>query len=83
MITEFYYPEDVVWFEPEFIEAEQAAYFETAKEDDEICIRMHEGRKALWMAGVSEVGPYQSPTEEGMQHFHEYYRRLMGSALAG
>ncbi|AXK39934.1 aromatic ring-hydroxylating oxygenase subunit alpha [Crenobacter cavernae] len=83
VITEFYYPEEVVWFEPEFVEAEQAAYYETAKEDDEICYRMHEGRKALWMAGVSETGPYQSPTEDGMQHFHEFYRRLMGDALAG
>lgn len=83
VITEFYYPEEVVWFEPEFIEAEQAAYFETAKEDDEICYRMHQGRKALWLRGESEVGPYQSPTEDGMQHFHEFYRRLMGEHLAG
>ena len=83
MITEFYYPEDIIWFEPDFIEAEQAAYFETAVEDDEICQRMHEGRKALWLRGESEVGPYQSPTEDGMQHFHEFYRRLMGEHLAG
>lgn len=83
VITEFYYPEDVVYFEPEFVEAEQAAYFETAKEDDEICYRMHEGRKALWMRGESEVGPYQFPTEEGMQHFHEFFRRKMGHQLVG
>ena len=79
--TEFYYPEDIVWFEPEFIEAEQKAYFETAVEDDEICYRMHEGRKALWLRGESETGPYQSPTEDGMQHFHEFYRRKMGQFL--
>ena len=83
VITEFYYPEDILWFEPEFIEAEQAAYMETAVEDDEICLRMHEGRKALWLRGESEVGPYQSPTEDGMQHFHEFYRRQMGEHLAG
>jgi hypothetical protein len=23
------------------------------------------------------VGPYQSPMEDGMQHFHEWYRREM------
>jgi len=23
------------------------------------------------------VGPYQSPTEDGMQHFHEFYRRIV------
>ncbi|WP_281659813.1 aromatic ring-hydroxylating oxygenase subunit alpha [Microvirgula aerodenitrificans] len=83
VITEFYYPEDILWFEPDFIEAEQKAYFETAVEDDEICYRMHEGRRALWLRGDSEVGPYQSPTEDGMQHFHEFYRRQMGQALAG
>lgn len=76
--TEFYYPEDIVWFEPEFIAAEQAAYFETASEDDEICLRMHEGRKALWQAGLDETGPYQDPTELGMQHFHRWYRARMG-----
>jgi choline monooxygenase len=81
VVTEFYYPEEVVLFEPEFIAAEQAAYFETAKEDDEICLRMHKGRRALWLDGRSEVGPYQSPTEEGMQHFHEFYRRKMGDSL--
>lgn len=79
VITEFYYPEEIVWFEPDFIAAEKAAYFETAVEDDEICYRMHEGRRALWQRGESEVGPYQSPTENGMQHFHEYYRREMGA----
>jgi choline monooxygenase len=28
--------------------------------------------------GDNEVGPYQSPMEVGMQHFHEWYRRKMG-----
>jgi hypothetical protein len=23
------------------------------------------------------VGPYQSPMEDGMQHFNEWYRRVM------
>ena len=43
---------------------------------------MHEAAKALgWQRRESEVGPYQSPTEDGMQHFHEFYRRKMGEAL--
>ena len=29
------------------------------------------------MRGDNEVGPYQSPMEDGMQHFHEWYRRQM------
>ena len=74
-IVEFYYPEDIALFEREFVEAEQAAYMETALEDDEIAERMDAGRAALYKAGRSEVGPYQSPMEDGMQHFHEFLRR--------
>jgi phenylpropionate dioxygenase-like ring-hydroxylating dioxygenase large terminal subunit len=74
-VVEFYYPEDIVLFEREFVDAEQAAYMETAVEDDEIAERMDRGRKALLEQGRSEVGPYQSPMEDGMQHFHEWLRR--------
>ena len=80
-VVEFYYPEEIALFEPEFIEAEQAAYMETAREDDEIGERMDRGRRALVKQGRSEVGPYQSPMEDGMQHFHEFYRRMMEGHL--
>jgi len=74
-IVEFYYPEDIALFERAYIEAEQAAYLETAEEDRDICLRMHEGRRALHRQGVSETGPYQSPLEDGMMHFHAFLRR--------
>ena len=61
-------------FEREFVEDERAAYMEKAVEDDEIGLRMDAGRKILVARGVYEVGPYQSPLEDGMQHFHEWYR---------
>ena len=77
-VVEFYYPEEIALFEPEFIQAQQAAYRETAREDDEIGERMDRGRRALLAQDRSEVGPYQSPMEDGMQHFHEFYRRVMG-----
>jgi phenylpropionate dioxygenase-like ring-hydroxylating dioxygenase large terminal subunit len=80
-VVEFYYPEEIVDFEREFIEAEQAAYMETAIEDDDIGERMDRGRYALMKQGRSEVGPYQSPMEDGMQHFHEFYRRVMADHL--
>ena len=32
------------------------------------------------MRGDNEVGPYQSPMEDGMQHFHEWYRKQMQQA---
>jgi phenylpropionate dioxygenase-like ring-hydroxylating dioxygenase large terminal subunit len=76
-VVEFYYPEDILEFEREFVEAEQAAYMETAIEDDDIGERMDRGRLALLREGRNEVGPYQSPYEDGMQHFHEFYRRIM------
>ncbi|MEY2952167.1 MAG: hypothetical protein RLZZ401_254 [Pseudomonadota bacterium] len=70
----FFYPEEIVAFEREFVEAQQAAYMETCVEDDEIAERMDAGRRALLARGDNEVGPYQSPMEDGMQHFHEWYR---------
>ncbi len=80
-LVEFYYPEDIAAFEREFVEAEQAAYWETCIEDDEIALRMDAGRRALLERGDDEVGPYQSPMEDGMQHFHEWYRKAMADAL--
>jgi choline monooxygenase len=77
-VVEFYYPEDIALFEREFVEAEQAAYMETAIEDDEIALRMDAGRRALMEQGRNETGPYQSPLEDGMRHFHEFLRREMG-----
>jgi phenylpropionate dioxygenase-like ring-hydroxylating dioxygenase large terminal subunit len=76
-VVEFYYPEEIVAFEPEYMAAQQAAYMETCIEDDEIGERMDQGRKALMQRGDNEVGPYQSPMEDGMQHFHAWYRRVM------
>jgi len=80
-MVEFYYPEEIAGFEREFVEAQRAAYMETCIEDDEIAERMDAGRAALLARGDDEVGPYQSPMEDGMQHFHGWYRTAMGSAL--
>jgi choline monooxygenase len=76
-MVEFYYPEEITAFEREFVEAQQAAYMETCVEDDEIALRMDAGRKALMQRGDNETGPYQSPMEDGMQHFHEWYRNRL------
>ncbi len=80
-VVEFYYPEEIALFERDFIEAEQRAYEETAVEDKEICERMTEGRRALWREGREEHGPYQSPMEDGMVHFHEFIRRELEPGL--
>jgi choline monooxygenase len=77
-LVEFFYPEEIAAFEPDFIEAQQAAYMETCEEDDEIALRMDAGRKALMERGANESGPYQSPMEDGMRHFHQWYEKAMG-----
>jgi len=82
-VVEFYYPEEIAAFEREYMDTQQAAYLETCVEDDEIALRMDAGRLALFERGDNEVGPYQSPMEDGMQHFHEWYRREMGSQAPG
>jgi phenylpropionate dioxygenase-like ring-hydroxylating dioxygenase large terminal subunit len=76
-VVEFYYTEEVAAFERDLVEAQQAAYLETCVEDDEIALRMDAGRQALYARGDDQTGPYQSPMEDGMQHFHEWYRRSM------
>ncbi len=77
-LVEFFYPEEIVAFERDFVAAQQAAYMETCAEDDEIALRMDAGRLALMERGDDDAGPYQSPMEDGMQQFHEWYRREMG-----
>lgn len=76
-IVEFYYPEEVQAFEREIVEAHQAAYAESAAEDSEACARLHRGRRALWLAGEDDAGPYHSPHEDGMIHLHDWIRREM------
>src|SRR4051812_25976968 len=76
-VVEFFYPEEIAAFEREFVEAEQAAYWETCAEDDEIALRMDAGRRALFERGDDDFGPYQSPMEDGMQQFHEWYQKAM------
>jgi len=77
-MVEFFYPEEIAAFEREFVESQQAAYMETCIEDDEIALRMDAGRHALMQRGDNQTGPYQSPMEDGMQHFHEWYRAAIG-----
>ena len=77
-IVEFYYPEEVHAFERQIVDAHQAAYAESAAEDAGICRRLDDGRRALWLAGEDDSGPYQTPHEDGMIHLHDWIRREMG-----
>lgn len=72
--VEFYYPEEIVETDREFIEAAQAAYFETAREDEEACLRMQRGRHALYLRGLEDAGPAHPHLEPGVAHFHAFVR---------
>ncbi len=73
-IVEFYYPEEIINFEPNFIEAHQAAYMETAVEDDEIAVRIDKGRSYYNKTGLlDDIGPIQDPLEKGYDYFYDYY----------
>jgi len=80
-VVEFYFPEEIALFERDYVDAERKAYHETAREDEIICSRMNEGRRSLYERGLNEAGPYQSPMEDGMQHFHEFVRRHVEAGL--
>jgi choline monooxygenase len=81
-VVEFYYPEEIALFEREFVQAQQAAYLETAAEDGELCARVARGRRALYEQGRDDAGPYQSPLEDTMLHFHEWLRERLGRPAA-
>jgi hypothetical protein len=80
-VVEFYYPEEIAAFEPEFARPSGRLHGDLHRGRRDR--RAHgPGRKALFERGDDEVGPYQSPMEDGMQHFHEWYRRVMGMGRA-
>jgi choline monooxygenase len=81
-VTEFYYPKSIIEADRPFIQAQQAAYFETAQEDKEICQRMHNGRLALYQQSRNEYGPYQYPMEAGLDHFHQWYQQRLAKHLS-
>ena len=74
-VVEYYYPEDIALFEREYVQAQQAAYAETAHEDEIIGQRTDRGRQALLEAGMDDFGPVQSPLEDGILYFQDYVRK--------
>lgn len=80
-IIEFYYPEETILFDQDYISAQQAAYNETALEDKIICEKMHKGRQALFKQNQEDMGPYHEPLEDGLKHFHQWYQGEMSSYL--
>ena len=76
-VVEYYYTEEVALFEREYVEAQQAAYAETAWEDEIIGERTDRGRRSLANDGVEDFGPIQSPMEDGILYFQEWLRQRL------
>ena len=68
-VVEFYYPPEM---DQEFVEIQQAAYLETAVEDEDLGRRMDLGRKTILSRGRDDLGPVHIPMEEGIIQFHDY-----------
>lgn len=80
-VVEFFYHEDV---SEALIDAEQAAYMETAREDDDIAERMDTGRSILhenkehWNLSDDEVyWPCHPHLEKWTEHFMEWWKGQM------
>jgi len=71
-VTEFFYPQDMVESNAELIQVSQAAYNETAKEDEEICLAIQNGRHALYKSNLNTWGPYHPTMEAGLPFFHQF-----------
>jgi choline monooxygenase len=73
--VEFYYPKAFHSKVPGYFEAEKQAYMETAVEDEEACLLLEKGRKALYLSGEEEYGPVDSFLEAGVAKFYEFLSR--------
>lgn len=70
--VEFYYPEALYKDMPDYFAAEKAAYMETAVEDEEACLLLEKGRRALYLSGEEEHGPIEPFLEAGVAHFYDW-----------
>jgi choline monooxygenase len=73
--VEYYYPKALYDRNPEYFKIEQEVYEETAIEDEEACLLLDSGRRALFMDNSSECGPIESFLENGVYEFYEYLKK--------
>jgi choline monooxygenase len=72
--VEYYYPKALYDSNPEYFRIEQEVYEETALEDEEACLLLDAGRRALWLNNESEYGPIETFLERGVKEFYEYMK---------
>jgi choline monooxygenase len=72
----FAYPKNLASAHPNFVQAHQGAYWETAQEDEAIGRSIQAGRHFLWSRNRDESGPVHPTLEAGIIKFHDW---LMGA----
>lgn len=75
--VEYYYNKEIFEKYPEYYEAIENVYTETAKEDEEACLLLDAGRKSLYLRGENLKGPCDPFLEAGVQKFYEYINSRM------
>lgn len=73
--VEYFYPKEMYEKNPEYFKIEQGVYEETAIEDEEACLLLDAGRRALWIDGTCEYGPIESFLEKGVFEFYEFLKK--------
>lgn len=73
--VEFYYPSQMYKEKPEYFQAMQKAYSETALEDKEACMLLQRGKEVLSNSGDEVFGPIHSFLEKGVEEFYKFLAR--------
>lgn len=74
--VEFYYHRDVFKVNPEYFIAEKDAYMETAVEDEQACLLLDEGRRAMYLNKQEVNRAYvEENLEAGVGEFYNFLSR--------
>jgi phenylpropionate dioxygenase-like ring-hydroxylating dioxygenase large terminal subunit len=73
--VELYYRKGLYERNPDYYRAIESVYVETAKEDEEACLLLDEGRRSLYLNQESELGFVDSFLEAGVDHFYQYIHK--------
>lgn len=73
--VEFYYPNHIYHKNPDYFAHQKEAYMETAIEDNDACLLLEKGRRALYNNSEELYGPVDSFLEAGVQHFYNWYNK--------
>lgn len=73
-VTEFYYSEEIISFNKEYIRFQKEAYRETAQEDDDIGERMDKGKRSFEFDNKCNPNFLHPTLEKGIPEFYKYLK---------